>query len=212
MYQRVFLIDGFKKEGKMYTAFQATQLQRVTQASQTSIAMPGQYLTFLLAGETYAIGILNIKEIIAYERLTEVPMMPAFIRGVINLRGRVVPVVDLLSRFGRGKTAPAKRTSIVIVEVAGCDESDNGKVTDIGIIVDAVNEVVEITVDMIEPAPSFGASIRPEFINGMAKQGSQFIVMLAVDTMLAVNEMVVLGQAILDGNGSESADLNRQIG
>ena len=195
----------------MNTAFQATQLQRITSASQTGIAMPGQYLTFLLAGETYAIGILNIKEIIAYERLTEVLMMPAFIRGVINLRGRVVPVVDLLSRFGRGTTQLAKRTSIVIVEAVGCDEENNVKVTDIGVIVDAVNEVVEITVDMIEPAPSFGAATRPEFINGMAKQGNQFIVMLAVDKVLAVNEMVVLEQVILGGNGSESADLSRRI-
>lgn len=179
------------------TALQTTQQQRVVAGNQ-EIAKPGQYLTFILNGETYAIGILSIKEIIAYDRLTEVPMMPHFIRGVINLRGRVVPVVDLLSRFGQGNTTLAKRTSIVIVETFDHSDSGEGKVTDIGIIVDAVNEVVDISGEMIEPAPSFGAAIRPEFIIGMAKQDGQFVVMLAVDTVLAVEEMAAIGQAIVD--------------
>ncbi|MFI3120595.1 MAG: chemotaxis protein CheW [Methylococcaceae bacterium] len=161
-------------------------------------AEAGQYLTFLLHGETYALGILSIKEIIGYDHLTEVPMMPDFIRGVINLRGRVVPVVDLLCRFGQGNTAIAKRTSIVIVETRDDSGDGNtaGKVTDIGIIVDAVNEVVDIGADAIEPAPSFGARIRPEFIIGMAKREGHFIVMLAVNKVLAVNEMAALGQAL----------------
>jgi purine-binding chemotaxis protein CheW len=110
----------------MGTALQtATPLNLVD--SHQKQAKPGQYLTFLLNGETYAIGILNIKEIIAYDRLTEVPMMPNFIRGVINLRGRVVPVVDLASRFGQGVTSLAKRTSVVIVvtEQNLCRVSDN---------------------------------------------------------------------------------------
>lgn len=183
----------------MNTALQASQPQRLV-TGNTVTAKPGQYLTFVLDGETYAIGILSIKEIIAYDRLTEVPMMPHFIRGVINLRGRVVPVVDLLSRFGQGNTSLAKRTSIVIVETREQTEDHSEKVTDIGIIVDAVNEVVDIVEDMIEPAPSFGAAIRPEFIIGMAKQDGQFIVMLAVDTVLAVDEMAAIGQAIIDTN------------
>lgn len=158
------------------------------------IAKPGQYLTFVLNNETYAIGILSIKEIIAYDHLTEVPMMPSFIRGVINLRGRVVPVVDLLARFGNGNTALAKRTSIVIIETFDEDNSIN----DIGIIVDAVNEVVDVNEDMIEPPPSFGAAIRPEFIIGMAKRQNQFIVMLAVDNILAINELGSLGQALVN--------------
>jgi purine-binding chemotaxis protein CheW len=185
----------------MSTALQTAPLspQRLA-ASQPTLAKAGQYLTFLLNGETFAVGILNIKEIIAYDRLTEVPMMPNFIRGVINLRGRVVPVVDLLSRFGQGNTALAKRTSIVIVETIDRSDENAGKVTDIGIIVDAVNEVVDIAEDMIEPPPSFGAAIRPEFIIGMAKQDGQFIVMLAVDTVLAVDEMTAIGQAIVNSN------------
>jgi purine-binding chemotaxis protein CheW len=187
----------------MNTAMQmATPLRLVE--GHSKIAKPGQYLTFLLNGETYAIGILNIKEIIAYDHLTEVPMMPNFIRGVINLRGRVVPVIDLASRFGQGSTSLAKRTSIVIVETLDFADDAAGKVTDIGIIVDAVNEVVDIDGDMIEPPPTFGSAIRPEFIIGMAKQQGRFIVILAVETVLAVHEMAALGQAMVHSN-SEAA-------
>jgi purine-binding chemotaxis protein CheW len=143
------------------------------------------------------VGILNIKEIIAYDQLTEVPMMPKFIRGVINLRGRVVPVVDLASRFGQGSTSLAKRTSIVIVETMDYSDYSQGKVTVMGIMFDDVNEVVDIEGDMIEPAPAFGAAIRPDFIIGMAKQHGRFIVMLAVETVLAVHEMAALGQALV---------------
>ena len=109
----------------MTTAIQQAASAQKLAVSQKTLATPGQYLTFLLKGKTYAIGILNIKEIIAYDRLTEVPMMPPFIRGVINLRGRVVPVVDLLSRFGQGSTALAKRTTIIIVETL--DQSEVGR-------------------------------------------------------------------------------------
>ena len=179
--------------------------------SQQTLAKPGQYLTFTLNSETYALGILNIKEIIAYDRLTEVPMMPAFIRGVINLRGRVVPVVDLLSRFVHGNTTLAKRTSIVIVETLNVAGDHSGQVTDIGIMVDAVNEVVDITEDMIEPAPTFGAAIRPEFINGMAKQDGKFIVMLEVNTVLSVNELATLGKTHVGRNESEFADLSQNV-
>jgi purine-binding chemotaxis protein CheW len=188
----------------MTTALATAAPQKLA-VSQKVLAKPGQYLTFSLNGETYAVGILSIKEIIAYDRLTEVPMMPPFIRGVINLRGRVVPVVDLLSRFNQGSTVLAKRTSIVIVETIDRSEDGEGKVTDIGIIVDAVNEVVDIGEEMIEPPPSFGAAIRPEFIIGMAKQDGQFVVMLAVDTVLAIDEMTALGQALVHANPSSSA-------
>ena len=101
-----------------------------------------QYLTFMLSGEVFALGILNIKEIIEFGNLTEVPMMPPFIRGVINLRGRVVPVVDLAARFGRGVTQVARRTSIVIIEVSNLVHTEEGDITetqDIGVMVDAVN-------------------------------------------------------------------------
>jgi purine-binding chemotaxis protein CheW len=157
-------------------------------------ASAGQYLTFLLSGEIYALGILNTKEIIDYDYLTEVPMMPAFVRGVINLRGSVVPVVDLLARFGKGYTQFGKRTGIVIVETANDGEDDNQKY--IGILVDAVNEVVDISQQDIEPAPKFGAGIRPDFINGMAKRNDRFIILLNVNRVLSVNEMATLSKTV----------------
>ena len=146
-----------------------------------------QYLTFLLGGEMYAIGILNIKEIIEYGQVTEVPMMPAFIRGIINLRGRVVPVINLLARFGKPSSEITKRTCIVIIEVGAEDERQ-----DIGMVVDSVSEVLDIPASEIEPAPSFGAKIRSDFISGMGKVGGKFVVMLNVNKVLSVEEMSML--------------------
>ena len=146
-----------------------------------------QYLTFLLGGEMYAIGILNIKEIIEYGQVTEVPMMPAFIRGIINLRGRVVPVINLLARFGKPSSEVNKRTCIVIIEVGAEDERQ-----DIGMVVDSVSEVLDIPASEIEPAPSFGAKIRSDFISGMGKVGGKFVVMLSVNKVLSVEEMSML--------------------
>jgi purine-binding chemotaxis protein CheW len=164
-------------------------------------ATAGQYLTFVLGGEIYALGILNIKEIIDYGNLTEVPMMPNFVRGVINLRGSVVPVVDLQARFGKGNTHIAKRTGIVIVETAKGENDDSQQ--DIGIIVDAVNEVVDINQQDIEPPPSFGTGIRPDFINGMAKRNGHFVILLNVNRVLSVDEMANL---TLQGAGSSEHD------
>lgn len=152
-----------------------------------------QFLTFSLRGEVYAVPILNIKEIIEFGTLTEVPMMPGFIRGVINLRGRVVPVVDLLARFGLGRTEVARRTSIVIVEVV--EPGEPGEVStriDIGVMVDAVNEVIEIQRTNIELPPEFGPRIRSEFISGMARSGKGFMIVLNVDRVLSVDEMAML--------------------
>ena len=146
-----------------------------------------QYLTFLLGGEMFAIGILNIKEIIEYGNLTEIPMMPAFIRGVINLRGAVVPVIDLSARFGGKPTEVGRRTCIVIVEVPDEDTRH-----DIGIIVDAVSEVLEIPASEIEPAPSFGAKIRADFIFGMGKVVGKFVILLDIDKVLSVEEIAML--------------------
>jgi len=146
-----------------------------------------QYLTFLLTGEMYAVGILNVKEIIEYGQLTEIPMMPAFIRGVINLRGAVVPVVDLSARFGHTQSDVGKRTCIVIVEVR---QDDNRH--DLGIMVDAVSEVLEIPGSEIEPPPSFGAKIRADFIAGMGKVAGKFVILLDIQRVLSVDEMAVL--------------------
>lgn len=161
--------------------------------SPLETAAEGQYLTFVLGGEIFALGILNIKEIIDYGDVTEVPMMPLFVRGVINVRGSVVPVIDLSARFGRGTTQIAKRTGIIIVEVT-CADEDSLEVVhqDIGIVVDAVNEVVDISPQSIEPPPAFGAKIRPDFINGMAKYKGRFIILLNASKVLSIDEMATL--------------------
>jgi purine-binding chemotaxis protein CheW len=150
-----------------------------------------QYLTFLLSGEMFAIAILNIKEIIEYGNLTEVPMMPGFIRGVINLRGSVVPVVDLSARFGRNRTEVSRRTCIVIIEVECGDETKQ----DIGVVVDSVSEVLEIPRSEIEPPPAFGAKIRVDFIHGMGKVNGKFVIILDANKVLSVDELSRLGQA-----------------
>jgi purine-binding chemotaxis protein CheW len=143
-----------------------------------------QYLTFMLAGESFAIGILAIKEIIEYHGLTEVPMMPPCVRGVINLRGAVVPVIDLQARLGRRPSEVNKRTCIVIVEVAG--EAQRQVV---GVVVDAVNEVLDIPPTDIEPAPSFGARIRSDFIAGMGKVRGKFVILLDVNRVLTLEDL-----------------------
>lgn len=149
-----------------------------------------QYLTFMLGGEMFAIGILGIKEILEYGQLTSVPMMPAFVRGVINLRGAVVPVVDLSARFGRHSSEITRRSCIVIIEAES--ETDT---QDVGLMVDAVSAVLEIPASEIEPAPSFGAKIRSDFISGMAKVNGKFVIVLNVDRVLSVDEMAMLSEA-----------------
>ena len=158
-------------------------------ATPASATDDHQYLTFLLSSEMFAINILNIKEIIEYGNLTEVPMMPGFIRGVINLRGSVVPVVDLSVRFGRNKTEVSRRTCIVIIEVEGEEMRQ-----DIGVMVDSVSEVLEIPLSEIEPAPAFGAKIRVDFIAGMGKVAGKFVIILNANKVLSVDELSMLGQ------------------
>jgi len=150
-----------------------------------------QYLTFMLGGETYAMGILAIKEIIEYGSLTEVPRMPGFIRGVINLRGAVVPVIDLSARFGKPATTVTRRTCIVIVEVAS-GNPDQLETQVVGVMVDAVNAVLEIPAAEIEPPPSFGAHIRADFMHGMGKVGGKFVILLNIHNVLSVDEMASL--------------------
>jgi purine-binding chemotaxis protein CheW len=146
-----------------------------------------QYLTFLLGGETFAIAILNIKEIIEYGNVTTVPMMPDFVRGVINLRGAVVPVIDLAMRFSRPPSPITRRTCIVLIAV-----DVEGEQYNIGVTVDAVNEVLEIPGTEIEPPPTFGAKIRSDFIGGMGKIDGKFVIILDANKVLSVDEMASL--------------------
>ena len=158
-------------------------MSAVSKTVETSAAeeQAQQYLTFMLGAEVYAIGILTIKEIIEYDELTTVPMMPDCIRGVINLRGSVVPVMDLSLRFGKPSSPVTKRTCIVIVEAATDSQREV-----IGVVVDAVNAVLDIPAENIEPPPSFGPRIRTEFIEGLAKVDGKFVILLASERVLAI--------------------------
>jgi purine-binding chemotaxis protein CheW len=146
----------------------------------------GQYLTFALGGEMFAVSIVTIKEIIEYGQLTSVPMMPNFVRGVLNLRGQVAPVIDLQARLGRNSSEVGKRTCIVIVEVTGI-RSERREV--IGVVVDSVSEVLAIQGDQIEPAPQFGANLRTDFIAGMAKIHERLVVILNLEKVLSIDEL-----------------------
>jgi purine-binding chemotaxis protein CheW len=166
---------------------------------------PSQYLTFTLGGEMFAVGILAVKEIIEYGKLTEIPLMPAFIRGVINLRGAVVPVIDLAARFGGRPAEIGKRTCIVIVEITDLDAAEQPARHDIGVIVDAVSEVLDIPLGDIEPPPTFGAKIRADFILGMGKVAGRFVILLNIDQVLCVDEIAQLGAAnALPETGAEA--------
>jgi purine-binding chemotaxis protein CheW len=148
-----------------------------------------QYLTFSLGDEVFAMDIRCVREIIQHGNMTMVPLMPAFVRGVINLRGSVVPVIDLQSRFGRPRAQVGKKTCIIIFDTKVDDEK-----LELGLLVDAVSEVIDIAQAHIEPAPQFGTSIRRDFIHGMGKVGSDFIVILAPERALDINEMAALAQ------------------
>lgn len=156
-----------------------------------------QYLIFTLNGESFAIDILQIREIIEFGHLTEVPMTPDMVRGVINLRGAVVPVIDLSARFGRGQTAIGQRTCIVILEI------DAGETLQtVGIVVDGVTEVLEIAATDIAPPPTFGARIRTDFVAGMARVGGQFVIILDLEHVLSFAELAQLAELGADSAAS----------
>ncbi|MBL8358874.1 MAG: purine-binding chemotaxis protein CheW [Rubrivivax sp.] len=146
-----------------------------------------QALTFQLGAEVYALDIRNVREIIQHGPMTTVPLMPGFVRGVINLRGAVVPVVDLNARFGRLASLPGKKTCVVIF-----DAMRDGERAELGLMVDAVSEVVDIPAEAIEPPPGFGASVRREFIRGIGKIGGRFVILLDPDRALDIDDMARL--------------------
>ena len=159
-----------------------------------------QHLIFTLNGESFAMDILQIREIIEFGHLTEVPMTPEMVRGVINLRGAVVPVIDLSARFGRGQTAVGRRTCIVILEI---DDGDGEALQTVGIVVDGVTEVLEIAAADIEPPPTFGARIRTDFVAGMGRVGRRFVIILDLARVLSFAELAQLAE-LGGASGSES--------
>ncbi len=158
----------------------------------------GHFLTFLLGDGLYAVDIRSVREIIQVGPMTTVPLMPAFVRGVINLRGAVVPVIDLHARFGRAPARLGKKSCIVIFDA----QSAAGERVELGLLVDAVSEVIDIAAQDIEPPPNFGASVRREFILGMGKLGARFVIILDPAKAFDVEEMAVLCEARQSGLSS----------
>ncbi|MFZ2325612.1 MAG: chemotaxis protein CheW [Rhodoferax sp.] len=148
-----------------------------------------QYLMFTLGAEVFAIDIRTVREIIQYGTITVVPLMPGFVRGVINLRGSVVPVIDLQVRFDRSRMDIGKKTCIIIF-----DAVLNGEKVELGLMVDSVSEVVDLSADRIEAPPHFGSSIKREFISGLGKVGNEFVVIIDPDRALNIEEMALLAE------------------
>lgn len=157
----------------------------------------GKFLTFLMANEKYGLEILKVREIIGMMDVTSVPTTPAFVRGVINLRGKVIPVIDLRLKFGMEAKENTERTCIIVVHLAHLDQEMT-----MGIIVDEVSDVLDISQDQIEPPPSFGANIRTDFILGMGKVEQKVITMLDIDRVLTEQE-ISLVESSAEKAGSE---------
>jgi len=165
-----------------------TEFTRVMdQAVHAASDREGKYLTFSLADEEYGIGILKIKEIIGMMPITSVPQTPKFVKGVINLRGKVIPVLDLRSRFGIEPMNYTERTCIIVVEIAGTA----GNVM-IGIVVDSVSEVMSIKAEAIEETPTFGTKLNTDYILGMAKIGKSVKILLDIDRVLGADDIMQL--------------------
>jgi purine-binding chemotaxis protein CheW len=146
-----------------------------------------QYLTFTLDGEQYAIGVAKVREVLEHTKITRLPRTAEFMKGIINLRGAGVPVIDLRLKFGLPETPITKDTSIIVMEV----ESQDGKVV-VGALADAVHEVVEIDEKSVENAPRFGTRLSAEFIKGVGKKDDSFIIILDIDRIFNAEEMSVL--------------------
>ena len=161
--------------------------ETIDQAVEVMAYKEGKYLTFTLADEEYGIGILKIKEIIGTMPVTHVPQTPDYVKGVINLRGKVIPVVDLRLRFGIEAVDYTERTCIIVVEIDG-----TAGTVQIGIVVDAVSEVLNIKGEDIEDTPTFGAELNLEYIFGMAKMEGGVKILLDIDRVLSAEEIAAL--------------------
>jgi purine-binding chemotaxis protein CheW len=146
-----------------------------------------QYLTFMIAGEEYAVSLLKVREIIEYDTVTEVPKTPEWIRGVINLRGSVVPVIDLAVKLRQAPSVAGKLTCIVITEVE-CE----GEATVMGIMADSVRQVIDLNPQDVEPPPTFGTRVKVDYLLGMARSGRKFCLILDTEKVLSTDELLEL--------------------
>jgi purine-binding chemotaxis protein CheW len=154
--------------------------------SVASITDTKQYLTFQLGEDVFAVDVFHVREILEFTTVTKVPRTPDYMRGVINLRGGVVPVLDMRLKFGLSQTEKTVDTCIIVVEVFFEDES-----TVIGALVDSVQEVLELEPDQIEPAPRIGTQLKTEFIKGMGKRDDRFIILLDIDKIFSSEELIM---------------------
>ena len=150
----------------------------------------GKYLTFALGSEEYGLEILKVREIIGYMEITAVPQTPSYVKGVINLRGQVIPVIDLRTKFGMETAKVTEETCIIVVEIR-----QDGKKFSTGIVVDHVQEVLDIEGENIEESPQFGASVNTDFILGMGKVGESVKILLDIDKVLGNCELENIGQS-----------------
>ncbi len=166
------------------------EIETMDQATKAMVVKEGKYLTFVLNEEEYGIGILKIKEIIGMMPITTVPQTPEFVKGVINLRGKVIPIVDLRARFGMDTIDYTERTCIIVVEIEG-----PAGMMMIGIVVDAVSEVLNIKGEEIEDTPTFGTKLNTDYILGMAKVEGGVKILLDIDQVLSAEEVALLDKA-----------------
>ncbi len=164
-----------------------TEIEIMDQAVKATAEKEGKYLTFSMADEEYGIGILKIKEIIGMMPITTVPRTPEFVKGVVNLRGKVIPVIDLRLRFGIDSIDYTDRTCIIVVEMEGTAET-----VQIGIVVDAVSEVLNIQGNDIADTPAFGTQLNTDYILGMAKMEGGVKILLDIDRVLSHDEVALL--------------------
>ncbi len=157
----------------------SNETQTISQTVNVASLREGKYLTFTLADEEYGIGIIKIKEIIGMMSVTNVPQTPEFVKGVINLRGKVIPVIDLRLRFGMGTIDYTERTCIIVVEI-----KDTADIVKIGIVVDSVSEVLNVKGEDIEDTPAFGTNLKTDYILGMAKIQGGVKILLDIDAVL----------------------------
>ena len=149
-------------------------------ATTAVLALPGKYLTFALANEEYALPVLKVREIIKMMEITQVPKVPPHVKGVINLRGKVIPIVDLRLKFGFPPQEATERTCIIVVDAAL-----NGGRGSLGFVVDGVSEVMNITAEEIEPTPDFGEQVNTAYLQGVAKRGAHVKMLLDLDRVLS---------------------------
>jgi len=167
----------------------ATPAEIILDNPSAGISKEGKYLTFYVAGEEYGLEILKVREIIGLMDITTVPKTPDFVRGVINLRGKVIPVVELRSKFNIESTEDTDQTCIIVVDVTFDDST-----LQIGVLVDSVSEVLDIPGEDIEDTPSFGTDLKTDFIRGMAKAKGSVKILLNIESVLTASDMRLLNE------------------